>query len=150
MIQDTITKSIVEAMKAKDTVTLEVLRAVKTAFTNELVASKRTPTDTLTDEEALVVLNRLAKQRKDSIAQYTQGSRADLAASEQEELAVLEKYLPAMMSQDEIKEIAQAKKTELGVDDKAKMGMLIGALMKDLKGKALGDDVKKVVEGLFD
>jgi uncharacterized protein YqeY len=119
------------------------------AFTNELVSLGRTPQSELNDDEALAVIKRAVKQRKDSIDQFTKGGRADLAESEQAELSVLEKYVPATMSQDDIRKIAEAKKTELGISDKAKMGMLMSALMKDLKGKADGGDVKAVVESLF-
>lgn len=150
MLHDTIRRSITEAMKAKDTLRLEVLRGIQAAFTNELVASKRTPHDVLSDEEALAVITRLAKQRKDSIEQYTKGSRQDLADAEQAELEVLQTFLPEMLSVDEIRDIAEAKKEALGVTDKSKMGQLMGALMGELKGKADGGDVKKVVESLFD
>ena len=92
---------------------------------------------------------REAKRRKDSIAQYTEGGREDLAGDEKAELAVIEEFLPTMMSVDEIRPLAEAKKAELGADDKSKLGQLVGALMKDLKGKADGTVVKAVVESLF-
>lgn len=134
---------------AKDTVKLTVIRGLVSGFTNELVSLGRTPQSELSDEEVLAVIRRSVKQRKDSIDQFTKGGRADLAEAEQAELAILEKYLPAMMSVDEIKKIAEAKKAEMGITDKSKVGMLMSALMKDLKGKADGGDVKTVVEGLF-
>ena len=81
--------------------------------------------------------------------QYEAANRPELAEPEKEELVVLESYLPQMMSEEEIRPVAEAKKAELGVDDKAKMGILVGAVMKELKGKADGGDVKKVVESLF-
>ncbi len=62
---------------------------------------------------------------------------------------ILESYLPTLMSQDAIRPLAEAKKAEMGVTDKSKMGILVGALMKDLQGKADGADVKAVVESLF-
>src|SRR3989344_7825468 len=95
-----------DAMRAKDTVKLGVLRGLVTAFTNELVATKRMPQEELTDEEVLNVIRRGVKQRKDSIDQFTKGGREDLAVSEQEELSVLETYLPAQMSRDEVMVIA--------------------------------------------
>lgn len=148
-LHDQIKGQIKEAMLAKDTVKLSVVRGLTTAFMNELVATNRTPQDTLTDEEALTVIRRAAKQRKDSIDQFIAGGRPELAEDEKKELAVLESYLPQMMSRDEIQKIAEAKKAELGITDKSKVGMLMNALMKDLKGKADGADVKAVVEGLF-
>ena len=136
-------------MRAKDSLRLNALRGIKTAFTNELVASKRTPQDTLTDEEAITVIARMTKQRRDSIDQFTKGGRLDLAEKEAEELAILETFLPAQMSREEVLHAVKAKQAEMGVTDKAKAGMLIGALMKDLKGKADGKMVKEVVETFF-
>lgn len=136
-------------MKARQELRLSVVRGMLAAFTNELVATKRTPQDVLSDEEALAVIKRLAKQRKDSIEQFRKGNREDLAQKEEDELVILESYLPQTMSREEITPLAQAKMAELGVTDKTKMGMIMGALMKELKGKADGDDVKAVVESLF-
>ncbi|HEY1037556.1 MAG TPA: GatB/YqeY domain-containing protein [Candidatus Paceibacterota bacterium] len=148
-LQETIKGSLKEAMMAKDTVKLTVIRGLMSAFTNELVTLGRTPQDALTDDEALTVIRRAVKQRKDAIEQFTNAGRPELAESEQAELALLEVYLPQMMSKDEIKAVAVAKKAELGIEDKSKSGMLMSALMKDLKGKADGTDVKEVVESLF-
>lgn len=148
-LHEQIRGQIKEAMMAKEAVRLTVLRGLVTSFTNELVATKRTPQDILTDEEALNVIRRAVKQRKDSIEQFNAGGRADLAADEQAELVYLEVYLPQMMSRDEIQKIAEAKKAELGITDKAEIGKFTGALMKDLKGKADGADVKAVVDAMF-
>lgn len=138
-----------EAMKAKDAVRLSVVRNMISAFTNELVATGKTPQDTIDDAGALKVIKRLANQRKDSIEQFINGGRPELAESEQLELAVLEKYLPTLMSREEIEVFARSKKDELGVTDKSKAGQLTGAIMKDLAGKADGGDVKAVVDELF-
>ena len=149
MLHEEIKNNIKEAMKAKDTVRLEVMRALVTAFTNQLVATSRTPQELLTDEEAMAVITRLAKQRKDSIDQFTKGGRMDLVAEESAQLAVLEAYLPTMMDKSEVEAIAKAKQSELGITDPTKKGMLMSALMKDLKGKADGTVVKEVVDQLF-
>lgn len=138
-----------EALRAKEKVRLRTVRGMLTAFTNELVASGKTPQDILDDHAALAVIKRLAKQRKESIAQFDDAGRDDLSAVEKEELAILETYLPQMMSQEEIEPLAKAKMEELGITDKSKMGQLIGGLMKDLGGKADGGDVKTVVEKLL-
>ncbi len=148
-LQETIKASLKEAMMAKDSVKMTVIRGLMSAFTNELVALGRTPQDALTDDEVLAVIRRGVKQRKDAIEQFVAGGREDLADSEKAELALLEVYLPAMMPREEIQKIAEAKKAELGIDDKSKSGMLMSTLMKELKGKADGADVKAVVEGLF-
>ena len=148
-LHETIKASLSDAMKAKDAIRLRTIRSLLTAFTNELVANNKTPQDRLDDETALAVIKRQLKQRKDSIEQYEAAGRAELAEPEKEELAILESYLPQMMSQDEIRPVAEAKKLELGVTDKSQMGQLIGAVMKDLQGRANGTDVKAVVESLF-
>ena len=137
------------AMLAKDAVRLSVVRNIVSACMNELVATGKTPQDTLDDEGVLKVIKRLSNQRKDSIDQFVKGGRPELAESEQAELAILDTYLPTLMSRDEIKVIALAKKAALGVTDKAKAGQLTGMIMKDLAGKADGGDVKAVVDELF-
>ena len=148
-LQETIKASLKEAMLAKDTVRTTVIRGLMSAFTNELVAIGRTPQSSLSDEEVLTVIRRAVKQRKDAIEQFTAAHRQDLAESEQAELDILQTYLPALMPVDEIRKIAEAKKVELGITDKSKTGVLMSTLMKDLKGKADGADVKSVVESLF-
>ena len=138
-----------EAMMARDSVRLDTLRGVVSACTNELVARGMKPSEILDDEAVLAVITRLAKQRKDSILQFTKGNRSDLVAEEQAQLAVLEAYLPTLMGVDEVCLIAEAKKSELGITDPAQKGMLISVLMKELKGKADGMVVKEVVDSLF-
>ena len=117
-LQIEIKNNMVEAMKAKDAVKLQTIRGIMSAFTNELVNLKRTPQDTLSDEEALAVIRRAVKQRKDSIEQFVQGGRPELAEDEKAELAILETYLPAMMSEEEVMKIALAKKAEMGEIEK--------------------------------
>ena len=148
-LHQTIRDQIKESMKAGDKVRLEVMRGLVTAFTNELVAQKRTPQDVLTDEEALSVISRLSKQRKDSIEQFTKGGRMDLVEEEIKQLAILSEYLPEMMGKEDIEKIAKDKKDELGLSDPSKKGLLMSSLMKDLKGKADGAMVREVVDQLF-
>ncbi|MBI5077919.1 MAG: GatB/YqeY domain-containing protein [Candidatus Yonathbacteria bacterium] len=148
-LHEQIKSEVKSAMMAKDAVRLSVVRNMISAFTNELVATGKTPQDMIDDVGALKVIKRLANQRKDSIEQFEKGGRLELAESEKAELAILEKYLPALMSHDEIKKIALAKKEALGVTDKSKAGQLTGAIMKELAGKADGGDVKAVVDELF-
>lgn len=148
-IENNIKEALKEAMKNKDEVRLSVMRNIKAAFTNELVSKGMTPQSEVSDELALGVIKRLAKQRKDSIEQFRNGGREDLASVEEAELSVLETLLPKMMSREEIRPVAEKKKNELGVEDKAKMGILVGAVMKELAGQADGGDVKAVVESLF-
>ncbi len=137
-----------EAMKAKDEVRLRTVRSMLTAFTNEAVATGKTPQDELDDATTLSVIKRLAKQRKESIVQFEAANRPELAEPEKAELTILESYLPTLMSQEEIEPIVKAKLVEMGEVDKSKMGVVIGMMMKELAGKADGADVKAVVERL--
>ncbi len=149
MLHEQIKASIKEAMMAKDAVKLDVLRGLVTAFTNELVATGHTPQEFLADDAALAVITRTAKQRKDAILQYETAGRQDLADEDKAQLAILETYLPVMMSEDEVRAVVSAKKESLGIVDPTKKGMLMAEIMKDLKGKADGQIVKKVVDSLF-
>ncbi len=148
-IHETIKAGIPEAMKAKDEVKLRTFRSLTTAMTNEVVAKKRKPDEFLVDEEAFVVLKRAANQRKDSIEQFTNAGRPELAVPEADELSIIESLLPTMMSRNEIEIIVKAKMVELGVSDKSGAGKFTGALMQELKGKADGGDVKAVVDSLL-
>lgn len=138
-----------QAMLAKDTVRLTVLRGLLTSFTNELVAKNKKPSEMLADEEVIAVISRAVKQRKDSIDQFIKGDRPELAGDEQKELDILSAYLPAQMSEDDVYKIVLAKKSELGINDKTQIGNLMKAVMVDLKGKADGAVVKKAVDGSF-
>ena len=149
MLHEQIKNNIKEAMLAKNTMLLETLRSMLAGFTNELVAKNRKPNEVLLDADALTVINRLAKQRKDSIEQYKKGNRQDLVNEEEAQLAILETYLPKLMEKSEIEKISKNKKEELGITDSTKKGMLMQALMKKLKGKADGGMVKEVVDSLF-
>lgn len=149
MLHNQIREEIKNAMRAKDELRKEVLRGILTGFTNELVATKRTPQEILDDAGCISVIKRQVKQRKDAYEQFTNGGRPELAEKEKNELVILEAFLPQTMSRDEIRKIAEAKKAELGFADKSKMGQFIGVVMKSCGGNADGNDVKAVVEELL-
>ncbi|MBI2482186.1 MAG: GatB/YqeY domain-containing protein [Candidatus Vogelbacteria bacterium] len=149
MLHQQIKDEIKIAMKAKDSVKLAVVRGLSSALTNELVAKSRKPDELLNDEETLTVIKRAARQRQDSIEQFKAGGRDDLVANETAEMVILQTYLPAQMSREEIIKIAETKKTELKVTDKTKAGILIGAIIKASGGTADGAVVKEVVDNLF-
>jgi uncharacterized protein YqeY len=142
-------ESIKDAMRAKDHVRLNVMRGLSAAATNEAVAKGKGPDGQLAEDELLTVIMRAAKQRKDSIEQFTAGGRPELADAEKAELAIIETLLPAQMSREEIEAAAKAKAAEMGVADKTGANKLMGMLMKELKGKADGTIVKDVVDKLF-
>jgi uncharacterized protein len=149
MTQAELKEQMKDAMRAKDSVRLSVIRGLLTACTNEAITKGKGPEGVLSDEEVLSVISRAAKQRKDSISQFEAGGRPELAEGEKAELSIIETMLPAQMSQDEIAAAAKAKAAEMGVTDKTKANQLMGALMKDLKGRADGNAVKAVIEGMF-
>ncbi len=149
MLHNQIREEIKNAMRAKDELRKEVLRGILTGFTNELVATRRTPQEILEDAGCIAVIKRQVKQRKDSYEQFMTGGRPELAEKEKNELIILEAFLPQTMSREEIKKIAEAKKAELGMVDKSKIGQFVGVVMKACGGNANGNDVKAVVEELL-
>ena len=143
------------AMKARDSLRVDTLRGALAAFVNELVAKGRKPTEELADNDALTVLKRLAKQRKEAAEVYTKGGRAELAEKELSELKIIESYLPQMASREDIEKVARKKMQELGLEAgppaeaKAKAGKLTGVVMKEFQGSADGNLVKEVVASLL-
>lgn len=144
-LQQDIKAQMIEAMKAKEATKLSVIRGLLSAFTNEAVSQGKKPDEPLSDEEALAVISRAVKQRKDSIEQFTKGGRADLADAEKAELDILEKYLPAQMSAEEIQAYVEAKVAaeKPSVDKK---NQFMGMIMKELKGRADGTLVKVALD----
>lgn len=149
-IAERIRSDMKEAMKNKESERLTTLRGLISAFMNEMVATGGTPRSPITDDVATTVIKRAVKQRKDAIEQFTAGGRDDLAENEKIEQGFLENYLPEMMSEDAIREIAVAKKSAMGMDDRSNMGILVGAVIKECAGNADGGVVKSVVESLFE
>ncbi len=137
------------AMKARDAVRVDTLRGAMSAFTNELVSKGKKPIEELADADAVTVLKRLAKQRKEAADVYTKGGRTELADKELAELKIIESYLPQMASREDIEKVARAKKEELGVTDASGMGKLTGTVLKEFQGSADGNLVKEVVASLF-
>lgn len=137
------------AMRAKNDLAVQTLRGALAAFTNELVAKGKKPTDDVDDAMAIVVLKRLAKQRKDSAEQFTKGGRAELADKENAELKIIEGYLPQTASRADIEKVAREKMAALGITNASGAGKLMGAVIKEFAGEADGADVKEVVQSFF-
>lgn len=146
-MQEKIKAAIKAAMMAKEMDKLQVLRLISAAFTNELVSQGRPPTEPLSDDDCMKVIKRMAKQRKDSIEQFSAGGREDLADSEKAELVILETLLPAQMSETDIEEKVQAKLAESPLDP-TKKGQFVGTMMKELGSTADGALVKSVIDRL--
>lgn len=146
-----IKSQMVEAMKVRDTVRLSVIRGLLASFTNESVVKKRKPDEVLSDEEVLSVISRAVKQRKDSIEQFEKGNRTDLAEVEKAEMKILETYLPAQMSRDEIFKYVQDKLADPTTPEtlRGDKNRFLGFVMKELKGKVDGTLVKEAINSLF-
>lgn len=145
-LKDQIMADLKQAMKDKDKDKLRVLRSLKSKILEREISERKGGEATISDEQAIEVLIKAAKQRRESIEQFEDGGRDDLAEAEKEELEVIESYLPKMMSEDEVRDAAQEKINELGAETMADMGKVMGVLMQELKGKAEGSTVSKVVK----
>ena len=144
MLFDTISIQLKEAMKAQDSVRVLCLRSLLAACKNALVAGDKK--DTLTDEECLSIIKKLVKQRKDSIEQFQAASREDLVAKEEQELKILETFLPAELSDSELAALVQEAITELNTTSKSDMGKVMGLAMKKVASRADGTRVKTIFE----
>lgn len=145
-IKDEIMADLKEAMKNKEKDRLRVLRSLKSELLEREISERKDGEASLSDEQTIEVLMKAAKQRKESIEQFEKGDRNDLADSEKDELEIIQSYLPEMLSEEEIREIAQDKIIDLGAEDMSDMGQVMGAMMQELKGKAEGSLVSKVVK----
>lgn len=134
-LKEKIISDMTAAMKAKDANRLGTLRMVKAAIMNE--ENKRGVGSVLNDEEITKVLNSLVKQRKDSIEQYVNNGRAELAEKEQSELSVLEEYLPQAASADEIANAVMEAISETGASSMKEMGLVMKAALAKLAGKTV-------------
>ncbi|HHB90034.1 MAG TPA: GatB/YqeY domain-containing protein [Anaerolineae bacterium] len=143
---DTLNQDLKTAMKTGDEAAKRALRGVKAAITR---AEKDKGNQPLTDDEIIAVLRKQAKQRQDSIEAYRQAGREDLVKEEMEELAVIERYLPQLMDEEEIRKVAEKVIAEVGASSPRDMGKVMGKLMAQLKGKADGRLVNQVVRELL-
>lgn len=142
-----ISKDIMDAMKAHEKVALEALRAAKTAFL--LAKSEKGATATLTSEEEIKIMQKLVKQRNESAGIYKQQNRTDLYEKEISEVKVLEKYLPAKMSDAELTTILKAIIEKTGAKLPSDMGKVMGVASKELAGKADGKEISEKVKQLL-
>jgi uncharacterized protein YqeY len=134
------------AMKAKESDKTRVLRSIKAKILEKEISERKEGQSTLSDEQIVDVLMKAAKQRKESIDQFKEGGRDDLVEKEEMELALIEKYLPEMMSEDEIRAAVKDQIEEMNATSMADMGKVMGALMGKLKGKAEGALISKIVK----
>ena len=142
-IQSRIQTDMATAMKAKEADTLSTLRMLKAALLE--AKTKKARDETLSAEEEIEVLQRYVKKRRETIEEMTKAGRADLVASEEQEIAVTQRYLPQMMSEDELRAIVKEVVAQTGAAGPKEQGKVIGAVMGRVKGKAEGSAVSKLV-----
>lgn len=141
--KEKITEDLKQAMLSRDELKTSVLRMLKA----EIMKVETDGSGREINEELIVELTkRLVKQRKDSAEQFKNGGRQELAEREEAEIKILEAYMPAQMSEEEVRKVVKETMAEMGVSDKSGMGKVMGSLMGKLKGKADGGLVKQVLE----
>ncbi len=144
---ETITEEIKKAMLAKDKVRLEALRGIK----KELLEAKtaKGAADELSDETTTAILQKMVKQRKDSADIYTAQNRPDLAEAETEQMQVIQEYLPAQLSPDELEKAVKLIIADTGATSMKEMGKVMGMATKQLAGKAEGRAISEMVKKLL-
>jgi len=146
-LTDTIAKDLMAAMKARDKGVLEALRAAKTAFI--LAKSEKGSDAILPADEEIRIIQKLVKQRKEAADIYREQNRPDLYGKEEAEAAVLEKYLPVRMSEEELTAILKSIVEMMGAKSPADMGKVMGVATKQLAGKADGKEISAIVRQLL-
>lgn len=141
-LKEQIEQDLVEAMKSKNETQVSTLRMLKSAIHNSEIQKKQE----LKDEDILAVIQSQIKSRQDSIALYEQGDRQELADKEKTEIEILKKYLPEQMGEEEIRDIVKKAITDTSAADIQDMGKVMGALMPQVKDKADGSLVSKIVK----
>lgn len=143
---DQVTAEIKAAMKSHDSLRLETLRSIKKALLEKEITIRPTGRTELTEAEEIEALAQQAKQRRDAIAQYHQAGRSDLAAKEAQELDIIEAYLPKQLADSEIAAVIEQIIQQVGATSAKDMGKVMGAAMKQLKGRADGQKVQALVK----
>ena len=145
-LQSKVMEDMKSAMKAKDKVSLRGLRAIKSAI---LLAQTDGTGAEIDTEKEIQIVQKLIKQRQDSLKIYNEQNRSDLAQVEEEEIAVLQKYLPEQLSEDELKAAIQAIIDKSGASSMKDMGKVMGMASKELAGKADGKVISEIVKQLL-
>jgi len=136
---------IIKALKGGDKDRLIVLRGLKSDLKYKQISVGKE----LTDDQAIEVLSSAAKKHRDSIEQFRQGGREDLVQQEESELEIISTYLPKQLTEDEIRQLAQAAIEEVSADSPKQMGLVMKVLMPRLKGRADGKAVSKLIAELL-
>jgi uncharacterized protein len=145
-LEATIQKDLITAMKAKDEITLRGVRAIKAAL---MLAKTDGSGIAMNEEGEIKLLQKLVKQRKESLTIFEQNGRESLAQTEREEIAIIERYLPQQMSEAELENIIKNIITEMGATGMKDMGKVMGATNKKVAGQAEGAVISAIVKKLL-
>ena len=145
-LKEQIGEDIKTAMKAKDKIRLQTVRSIKKAILEKEVELRPQGKDSLTPEQEIELLSQQAKQRRDSIEQFTNAGRDDLADKESQELEIIESYLPAQASDEEVETLVDELIASSGASTMKDLGKVMGPAMKQLKGKADGKKIQALVK----
>lgn len=145
-LKEQIGEDIKTAMKAKDKLRLQTVRGIKKAILDKEVELRPQGQDSLTPEQEIELLSQQAKQRRDSIEQFSNGGRDDLAEKESQELAIIETYLPEQVSDEEVARVIDELIASSGATTIKDLGRVMGPAMKQLKGKADGKKIQELVK----
>ena len=140
-IQNRLSEDLKTAMKAKEKIKVETIRMVRAQLKDFQIAKR----DELTEEDEISVLTNAAKKRKEALELYEKSDRQDLIEQEKQELEIISAYLPAQLSKEEVEKVVQKVMEEVGASSPQDLGKVMGATMKDLKGKADGRMVQEIV-----
>ena len=142
-LQESVMTELKAAMRAKDTVALEALRAIKSAIL--LAQTEKGAGNGLSEEDEVKLVQKLVKQRKDSAAIYTEQGRDDLAQPELAQVSVIEKFLPEQLTEEEIEKVVVQTIDSIGADGMKDMGKVMGIVSKELAGQADGKTISTIV-----
>ena len=145
-LKDRISEDIKTAMKSKDKVRLETVRSIKKVLLEKEVSLRPQGQESLTESQEIEILAQQAKQRRESIEQYRQAGRDDLAEKEAQELAIIETYLPGQLSDEEIAAVVDEVIALVGATSAKDMGKVMGPVMQQLKGRAEGQKIQALVK----
>ena len=145
MLKEKIEDDLKKALKEGDSLKRDVLRYLLTVIKNFQIET-RAKEKKVEDEDVIKLIRRQVKQRREAISQYRQGNRQDLAQKEEKEISIVEKYLPAQFSEEDLRELVKKKIKEAEIQDRSDFGKLMGIVMREVKGQADGNLVRKIVE----
>ena len=141
-MKERVSQDIKKAMKAKGVLRLSTLRMALADFQKK----EKEKGEPVKDEEAIQIIQSMIRKRKDSVEQYRKAGREELAQKEEQEITILNEYLPEQMSEEQVRELAIKTISELGVTGPKEMGRVMGSLVKQLSGKADGGTISRIVK----